>query len=91
MDRLNLEWESQNNSFLIRDQKFDEDGNERFPTHSQFGTGPEPKIPNYLTTTGANGRTDLNISDYSFPDNQMVKFSDTNWWVVMTKDNTCWG
>jgi len=80
MDRLNLEWESQNNSFLIRDQKFDEHGNERFPTHAQFGTGPVPKIPNYLTPTGANGRTDLNINDYSFPDNQMVKFSDTDWW-----------
>lgn len=80
MDRLNMEWESQNNSFLIRDTKFDEEGNERFPTHPQFGTGPTPKIPNYMTTTGANGRTDLNINDYSFPGNQMVKFSDTDWW-----------
>lgn len=80
MDRLNLEWEAQNNSFLIRGTKFDEDGNERFPTHPQFGTGPTPKIPNYMTTTGANGRTDININDYSFPNNQMVKFSDTDWW-----------
>ena len=80
MDRLNMEWEAQNNSFLIRGTKFDENGVERFPTNAQFGSGPTPQIPNYMTTTGAGGRTDININDYSFPNNQMVKFSDTDWW-----------
>ena len=81
MDRLNLEWEAQNNSYLIRDAKFNPDtGEERFPSNPQFGTGPTPKIPNYMTTNGANGRTDIDINNYSFPNNQMVRFSDTDWW-----------
>lgn len=81
MDRLNMEWESQNNAMILRGTKFDkETGEERFPSHPQFGSGPTPTIPNYMTTTGAQGRQDIDIKNYSFPNNQMVKFSDTDWW-----------
>lgn len=72
-DRLALEWESQQNSFDLR-------GVQGTPQHAQFGQGSAPKIPNYLTTTGAQGRQDISMSDYSFPDNQIVPYSDTDWW-----------
>lgn len=74
MDRLAIEWESQANAFSLRGIT------DEFPTHAQFGTGPTPTIPNYMTTTGAQGRTDIDINNYSFPNNQMVRFSDTDWW-----------
>lgn len=75
MDRLAMEWESQQNSFDLR-------GVAGYPEHLQFSNGPsaKPTIPNYLTTAGAKGSQNININDYSFPDNQMVKFSDTDWW-----------
>ncbi|MDD3789560.1 MAG: SusC/RagA family TonB-linked outer membrane protein, partial [Petrimonas sp.] len=80
-DRLALEWESQENALVLRNAKFDEKtGKERFPSHAQFGTGATPTIPNYLTTGGAGGNQNIDIKNYSFPDNQMVRFSDTNWW-----------
>ena len=71
-DRLAIEWESQQNSFDLR-------GVQGVPEHAQFGKGPKPSIPNYLTTHGANGKNS-DIKDYSFPDNQMVPYSDTDWW-----------
>lgn len=74
MDRLDMEWESQANSFMLRKIEGE------YPSHPQFGSGPKPTIPNYMTTTGAQGRQDININNYSFPNNQMVKFSDTDWW-----------
>lgn len=81
MDRLNMEWESQSNALILRNAKFDkETGQELFPSHPQFGNGPTPTIPNYMTTTGAQGRQDIDINNYSFPNNQMVKFSNTDWW-----------
>ena len=73
-DRLALEWESQQNSFTIR-------GKQGTPTHPQFGSGNGAFIiPNYLTTTGAGGRQDISMDDYSFPNNQIVPFADTDWW-----------
>ncbi|MDD2246952.1 MAG: TonB-dependent receptor [Proteiniphilum sp.] len=75
-DRLTLEWESLRNAMLLRGVPPED----AIPSHAQFGNYPEPRIPNYLTVKGANGRTDLDIKDYSFPDNQMVPFSDTDWW-----------
>lgn len=72
-DRLAVEWESQQNSFTLR-------GVEGVPEHAQFGKGATPKIPNYLTTAGAQGRTDISMDDYSFPNNQIVPYSDTDWW-----------
>lgn len=71
-DRLAIEWESQQNSFDLR-------GVQGVPEHAQFGKGPKPKIPNYLTTKGANGENS-DIKNYRFPDNQMVRYSDTDWW-----------
>lgn len=80
-DRLALEWESQQNAIDLRPgTEIDDDGNRRYPTHPQFGTGPAPKIPNYFTTEGANGRTDISMDDYDFPKNQIVPYADTNWW-----------
>lgn len=73
-ERLDIEWQSQANAFSLRGIT------DRQPTHAQFGTGPTPSIPNYMTTTGAQGRTDIDINNYSFPNNQMVRFSDTDWW-----------
>ena len=72
-DRLAVEWESQQNSFDLR-------GVIGVPEHAQFGKGATPKIPNYLTTAGAQGRTDINMDDYSFPNKQIVPYSDTDWW-----------
>ncbi len=81
MERLAIEWESQENALVLRDAKFDpETGKERFPSHAQFGTGASPIIPNYLTTGGAGGNQNIDIKNYAFPNNQMVRFSDTDWW-----------
>ena len=77
-DRLAVEWESQQNSFTLRDV-------EGVPEHAQFGKGPTPKIPNYLTPTGAGGRQDISLDDYSFPDNQIVPYSDTDWWDAIDR------
>lgn len=72
-DRLAVEWESQQNSFDLR-------GVSGVPEHAQFGKGATPKIPKYLTTSGAQGRTDISMDDYSFPNNQIAPYSDTDWW-----------
>ncbi len=72
-DRLNLEWNAKANNYKIL-------GSDNLPSHVQFGTGATPKIPNYLTLAGAGGRTDIDPNDYSFPDNLMVPYSNTNWW-----------
>lgn len=78
MDRLAIEWESQQNSFDLR-------GETGVPEHAQFGSGAQPKIPNYLTTTGAQGSQNININNYNFPDNQIVPFSDTDWWDAVDR------
>lgn len=72
-DRLAVEWESQQNSFDLR-------GVTGVPEHAQFGKGATPQIPNYLTTGGAGGSTNINMDNYSFPNNQIVPYSDTDWW-----------
>ena len=72
-DRLNLEWNAKANNYKIL-------GSDNLPSHVQFGTGSTPKIPNYLTLSGAGGRTDIDPNDYDFPDFLMVPYSDTNWW-----------
>lgn len=74
VDRLAVEWESQLNSFRLRGIT------DKMPEHPQFGKGLTPKIPNYLTTGGAGGSTNIQMKNYSFPDNQIVPFSDTDWW-----------
>ena len=74
-DRLAIEWESLRNAMLLRGVPADK----AIPYHAQFGEYPEPRIPNYLTVTGAKGENQ-DIKNYSFPDNQMVPFSDTDWW-----------
>ena len=77
-DRLAVEWESQQNSFTLR-------GVEGTPEHAQFGNKVNPIIPNYLTTTGAGGRQDISLDDYSFPNNQIVPYSDTDWWDAIDR------
>lgn len=72
-DRLAVEWESQQNSFDLR-------GVQGVPENAQFGKGATPSIPNYLTTAGAQGKTDISMDDYSFPNNQIAPYSDTDWW-----------
>ena len=74
-ERLAYEWEGKLNQLRLRGNTTD------WPSNPQFGTGPEPKIPNYLTYSGAGGRQDLDPNDYSFPDNIMYEFSDTDWWA----------
>ncbi|MFV0346394.1 MAG: SusC/RagA family TonB-linked outer membrane protein [Bacteroidales bacterium] len=76
-DRLDLEWTAKTNAYSIR-------GVDKYPSHQQFGTGASPSIPNYLTSSGANG-LDSNPDDYSYPDNLMVPFSNTNWWDEVTQ------
>ncbi len=73
-DRLAVEWKSQQNSFDLRGVTG------IYPSHPQFGSGPTPTIPNYLTTNGAQGSQNINPADYSFPGNQMVPYSNTDWW-----------
>ncbi len=73
MDRLQLEWDAKANNYAIL-------GVNKDPSHVQFGTGPTPRIPNYMTQAGSNGRQDIDPNTYSYPDNTMVPFSDTNWW-----------
>lgn len=78
MDRLALEWKSQQNSYDLRNI-------DDVPKHVQFGSGVQPSIPNYLTTTGARGNRDIDISNYSFPTFQIVPFSDTDWWDAIDR------
>lgn len=73
MDRLNLEWDAKANQIALT-------GAGGYPSHVQFGTGERPSIPNYLTQAGANGLTNIDPSDYSYPGNTYAPFSDTNWW-----------
>lgn len=73
MDRVNLEWAAKTNNYALM-------GSDKLPSHVQFGTGATPSIPNYLTQSGAGGRKDIDPSDYSYPGNTYVPFSDTNWW-----------
>ena len=71
-DRIELEWKAKAYSNSLT-----EGGD---PSHIQFGTGPSPKIPNLLTVGGAQGRTDIDPSSYSYPNNVFAPFSDTDWW-----------
>ncbi|MDR3140925.1 MAG: TonB-dependent receptor [Tannerellaceae bacterium] len=73
MDRLNLEWEAQRNNLALM-------GLSTKPSHPQFGTGDAPVIPNLMTVGGADGSQNINPANYSYPNNIMVPFSDTNWW-----------
>jgi TonB-linked SusC/RagA family outer membrane protein len=72
-DRLNVEWAAKANNYKIL-------GSDALPSHVQFGTGATPTIPNYMTVSGAGGSQNINPNDYSYPDNMMVPFSNTNWW-----------
>lgn len=77
MDRVNIEWEAQQNSFDIR-------GLTGTPDHPQFGNGKSPVIPEYLNVEGA-ARKYRDLDDYSFPDMQVVPFSDTDWWDALDR------
>ncbi len=73
-DRLNLEWTAKANNYAINGVT------DKLPSHVQFGTGATPVIPNYMTQAGAGGRQNIDPNDYSYPDNTMVPYSNTNWW-----------
>ncbi len=73
MDRVNLEWDAKASNYALL-------GSNELPSHVQFGTGERPSIPNYLTQSGAGGRTDINPGDYNYPGTTYAPFSDTNWW-----------
>ena len=73
MDRLNLEWAAKANNYALL-------GSDEKPSHVQFGTGDKPIIPNYMTQAGAGGRQDIDPNSYSYPDNTLAPFSDTDWW-----------
>ena len=73
MDRLQLEWDAKANNYAIL-------GVNQQPSHVQFGTGATPTIPNYMTQAGAGGSQDIDRSSYSYPNNTMVPFSNTDWW-----------
>lgn len=72
-DRLNLEWEAKANNYALL-------GSDKLPSHVQFGTGATPSIPNYLTQAGAGGRKDIDPNSYSYPDNIIAEYADTDWW-----------
>ncbi len=79
-DRLAVEWAAQAGANKIA-------GSSDYPSHPQFGTGPTPSIPNYLSVTGANGQN-LNPADYSYPSNQLVAFdpiNGTDWWDAIDR------
>lgn len=77
-DRLNLEWAGQTNNLAIN-------GSDKKPSHVQFGTGDRPIIPNYMTQAGAGGSQNIDPSTYSYPNNTMVRFSDTDWWDEISR------
>ena len=80
-DRLAVEWAAQKGANTIA-------GSSAMPSHPQFGTGANPSIPNYLTVTGANGRTDIDPNSYSYPGNALTTFDPnegTNWWNVIDR------
>jgi TonB-linked SusC/RagA family outer membrane protein len=73
-ERLQLEWESQSNRLKLA-------GSSALPSHLQFGSSANGfTIPNYMTSLGAGGATNIDPNTYSYPDNVMVPFSDTDWW-----------
>lgn len=77
-DRLNTEWQAQKNGNDISGATAEG----VLPSHVQFGTWSDSfvnHIPNYLTVTGSNGENQ-DPANYSYPDNMMAPFSDTNWW-----------
>lgn len=72
-DRLNLEWAAKKNNYDIN-------GVDKQPSHVQFGTGPTPTIPNFMTQSGAGGSQNINPNDYKYPGTTMVPYSNTDWW-----------
>jgi TonB-linked SusC/RagA family outer membrane protein len=73
-ERLQLEWESQQNRLQLT-------GAGGLPYNLQFGSSANGfVIPNLMTSSGAGGSQNINPNDYSYPDNVMVPFSDTDWW-----------
>ena len=73
MDRLNLEWEAKANNYALL-------GSDAKPSHVQFGTGDRPTIPNLMTQAGAMGSQNIDPNSYSYPNNTLAPFSDTDWW-----------
>ena len=73
MDRLNLEWDAKANNYALL-------GSDAKPSHVQFGTGDRPTIPNLMTQAGAMGSQNIDPNSYSYPNNTLAPFSDTDWW-----------
>lgn len=73
-ERLDVEWQAQMNNAMLT-------GSGARPSHVQFGTGENGFIiPNLMTQAGAGGRQDIDPNSYSYPDNTLAPFSNTNWW-----------
>lgn len=73
-ERLDVEWQAQMNNAMLT-------GSGARPSHVQFGTGENGFIiPNLMTQAGAGGRQDIDPNSYSFPNNTLAPFSNTNWW-----------
>lgn len=78
-DWLALEWEGQANNLRLL-------GSSAKPSHPQFGSGDNGFIiPNLLTVAGSGGRQDINGAEYSYPDNMMAEFGDTDWWDEVSR------
>jgi len=71
---LDLEWQAQSNFLSLT-------GAGGQPTHAQFAAGANGFItPNLLTVNGSRGAQNIDPNGYSYPDNMMAPFSNTNWW-----------
>jgi len=59
------------------------------PTHKQFGTGPNPVIPDYITPAGAKaGAPNTDPATYDINKNQitLANKTGTNWYNEITRD-----
>jgi len=78
-DRIDIEWQAQKNALDISGAS----ASGALPSHVQFGTTSDSfvnHIPNLFTVSGSAGSTSIDPSGYSYPDNMMVAFGDTDWW-----------
>jgi len=86
-DVVDLEWQARMGALNISGAAADG----ALPTHAQFGTTSDSfvnHIPNYLSTAGSNGSTSIDPDSYSYPDNMLTEFGDTDWWDEVDRIGT---
>ncbi|MDY4757393.1 MAG: TonB-dependent receptor [Parabacteroides sp.] len=75
-DLIQAEWQATKNSLDLA-------GDTDLPSHLQFGASADSWLnhkPNYMTVTGAGGRTDIQPTNYEIGSNVYAPVSNTDWW-----------